>query len=228
MAIVVAGDVEPGEILKVIEDGIKKNEPFKEEIKRIYPDEPNELASDYAEQKMSVAMPMFMVGFKDTDTECGGKALLKKSLETQILLKMLFGKSAPLYKQLYDDGLINASFSADHTMQPDYAFSSIEGQSKDPKRVYDMIIAEINRVRSEGLLEEDYVRIKKVLWGEHIRTLNDVENLAGDFLQMHFMGIDYFDYYDVYKSITFEDVQKRFENHFVPERSALSVVNPVE
>ena len=141
---------------------------------------------------------------------------------------MLFGKSSGLYKRLYDEGLINATFATDYTMQPDYAFTSIEGQSKDPKRVYDMIIGEIDRVRNEGLCEDDYNRIKKVLWGSYIRSLNDVEDMAAEILRLHFMGIDYFDYYDVYKSVTFEDVKKRFENHFVPERGALSVVNPLE
>ena len=91
-----------------------------------------------------------------------------------------------------------------------------------------MIIEEINRVKSEGISEEDYNRVKKVLWGQHIRSQNDVEDLSVEFLQMHMAGIDYFDYYDVYKSVTFEDVKKRLENHFVPERSALSVVNPVD
>ena len=228
MAIVVSGDVEPNEILDIIEDGIKKNEPFDEEIKRLYPDEPDEIASNYAEQKLSVAMPLFMIGFKDTDTNVTGKELLKKSIEVKILLRLLFGKSSPLYKRLYDTGLINASFATDYTMQPDYAFSAIEGESKDPKKVYEMIIEEINRVKSEGLSEEDYNRVKKVLWGQHIRSQNDVEDLSVEFLQMHMAGIDYFDYYDVYKSVTFEDVKKRLENHFVAERSALSVVNPVD
>ncbi len=226
MALVVAGDVEPEEIAGVIEAGIKKTEPFTEEIRRIYPEEPDETASNYAEQTMSVAMPMFMLGFKDTDTDCGD--LLKKSIEVQILLKMLFGKSSRLYKQLYDGGLINATFAAEYTMQPDYAFTSVEGQSGDPKLVYDTVIKEINRVRSEGLCEEDYDRVKKVLWGTYIRSLNDVEDMASEFLRMHFMGVDYFDYCRAYKSVTFGDVKKRFENHFVPERSALSVIKPVE
>ncbi|MCD8390375.1 MAG: insulinase family protein [Firmicutes bacterium] len=228
MSIVVAGDVEPVEILGVIESGIKKNEPFSEEIKRVYPDEPEHIAKQYAEQNLSVAMPLFMTGFKDTDTGYSGKALLKKSIEINIILKMLFGKSSPLYKKLYNAGLINQTFSIDYTMQPDYGFSSIDGESKNPKKVYEAIIDEVNRARRDGLSEEDYNRVKKVLWGQHIRSQNDVEDIANEFLQLNLMGVDYFDYYDAYRSITFDDIKKRFENHFVPERSALSVVNPTE
>ena len=227
MSIVVVGNVDAQKTAQVIENSVKKNEPFEEEIKKIYPEEPDEIATDYAEQKLSVAMPLFMLGFKDTDTGFDGEKLLKKSIEINILLQMLFGKSSKLYRELYEKGLINNSFSLEYTMQPDYGYSSIDGESAEPKTVYNAVLDEIERVRKEGLCEKDFERMKKVMWGRYIRSQNDVEDFAGTFLQLHFMGIDYFNYYDVYKTVTFEDVKKRFEEHFVKERSALSVINPV-
>lgn len=227
MSIVVAGNVDPVKIAKLIENGVKKNEPFDEEIKRIYPDEPKEIAKDYAEQKLSVSMPLFMLGFKDTDTGYNGEKLLKKSIEINILMKMLFGKSSKLYKDLYEKGLINNSFSFEYTMQPDYAYSSIDGESSDPKAVYDAVMKEIERVREEGLSKEDFERMKKVVWGEYIRSHNDIEDYANIFMRMLFMNIDYFNFISAYKSVAFEDVKKRFDEHFIKERSALSVVNPV-
>ena len=227
MSIVVVGNVDAQKTAQVIENSVKKNEPFEEEIKKIYPEEPDEIATDYAEQKLSVAMPLFMLGFKDTDTGFDGEKLLKKSIEINILMQMLFGKSSKLYRELYEKGLINNSFSLEYTMQPDYGYSSIDGESAEPKTVYNAVLDEIERVRKEGLCKKDFERMKKVMWGRYIRSQNDVEDFAGTFLQLHFMGIDYFNYYDVYKTVTFEDVKKRFEEHFVKERSALSVINPV-
>lgn len=228
MTIVVSGNVDPDAVMSVIEDGIKKNEPFSEEIRRIYPDEPNEVASHYFEQRLSVAAPLFMAGFKDTDTGFSGDALLKKYIETNIILKMLFGKSSALYKRLYDDGLINRTFSSEYTAQPDYAYAVIEGESQDPKRVYDEILTEVKRAHENGLNEDDYNRIKNVIWGEHIRAQNDAENMANELLQLSLMGVDCFNYYDVYKSVTFEDVKARFARGFTADGSALSVVNPTE
>lgn len=227
MSIVVVGNVDPVKISMVIENGVKKNEPFEEKIKKVYPTEPEGVAKQYAEQKLSVAMPLFMMGFKDTNNGFSGDELLKKSIETNIILKMLFGRSSKLYKSLYEKGLINNRFSLEYTMQPDYAYSSIDGESSDPKAVYEAIINEVEMTRKNGLSEEDFERIKKVVWGEYIRSQNDVEDYAVTFLQMLFMDIDYFNFYDVYNTITFEDVQKRFEEHFVKEQSALSVINPV-
>ncbi|MCD8181172.1 MAG: insulinase family protein [Firmicutes bacterium] len=226
MSIVVVGNVDPAKIAEVIENGIKKNEPFEEEIKKVYPEEPKEIAESYSEQSMSVASPLFMIGFKDTDTGYGGERLLKKSIEINILLKMLFGKSSELYKDLYEKGLINNTFSFEYTMQPSYAYSSIDGESRDPKAVYDAVIAEIEKTREKGLSRETFERMKRVVWGNYIRSLNDVEDYACTFMQMLFMDIDYFNFIDAYNSVTFEDLQKRFNEHFVKERSALSVVNP--
>ena len=227
MSVVVVGNFDVNSVLGVIEKGIKKNEPFNEEIKKIYEEEPSEIAKPYAEQSLSVAAPLFMIGFKDTDVGYGGERLLKKYIETSILLKMLFGKSSRLYKSLYEKGLINNTFGSEYTMQPSYGYSAIEGESKEPKAVYEAVIAEIDRVRSEGLNEDDFNRIKKVLWGEYIRSLGDVEEYAVTFLQQTFMGIDYFNYYDVYKSVTFDDIKKRFDTHFKKDKSVLSVINPV-
>lgn len=227
MAIVVVGNVDAAKIAKVIENGVKKNEPFDEEIKKIYPDEPDEIAKSYTEQSLSVASPLFMIGFKDIDTGYGGEALLKKNIEVNILLKMLFGRSSKLYKELYEKGLINNTFSFEYTMQPSYAYSAIKGESKNPKAVYDAVMAEIDRAAHEGLSEEDFERMKKVMWGEFIRSHNDVEEYAVEFIQLLFMDIDYFGADKVYSSVTFEDVQKRFKEHFSANRSALSVINPV-
>ncbi len=227
MALVIAGDVEPEKILSVIEDSIKNNAPFEEEIKKVYPDEPDTICTDYKEQSLSVAMPMFMMGFKDTDVNFDGKKLLKKEIEINILLKMIFGKSSRLYNKLYESGLITPSFGAEYTTQADYGYTAIEGESQEPKKVYEMMLAEIDTLRNDGLSEDDFNRIKKVIWGNYIKSLNDVEDYSVSFMQSIFKGINYLDYYEVYESVTFDDIVSRFNQHFVRERAALSVVNPV-
>ena len=227
MTIVIAGDVEPYSIANIIDASVKKNEPFSEEIKRIYPSEPEHIAQEYFEQNLSVSSPLYMIGFKDTDIGYSGERLLKKNIEVDIILRLIFGKSSPLYKELYEEGLINSNYSYEYTVQPDYAFSSVGGESKKPKAVYEKILAEIERIRQCGISEDDFNRTKKVLWGHYIRSLNDTEEYAGTFLRYSFMDIDYFNYDRVYKSVTFEDVKNRFNEHFKKGFSAISIVNPI-
>jgi len=228
MTIFVTGDFDPEEAYDVIVKGIKNNEPFNEEIKKIFPEEPENVCNPYKEQNLSVAMPLFMMGFKDTDNGYSGDALLKKYIEVLILQRMLFGKGTAFYKKLYEEGLINESFSMDFTVEKEYGHSTIDGESKDPKAVYQAMLDEIQRVKESGLSKEDYERIKKVFWGDYIKSFNDIEDYAHTFLTLHMMDVNIFHYNDVYESITFEDIKKRFENHFKADKSALSVVNPTE
>ncbi len=225
MAIFVTGDFEPEEMLEVIESSIKKNEPFDERIERIYPDEPDEIAKPYAEQSISVAQPLFMIGWKDIDVGYGGEKLLKKSIEMEILCELLFGKSTKLYNDLYSKGLINSTFSVEYNPQIAYGFTAIEGESPDPKKAYEYILDEIEKA---DLNEEDFRRVKKVVWGDFIRSFNDIEGYAHCFMTEFFTDSDYFDYPKVFETVSFEDVKNRLKSHFVRNRAALSVINPVK
>lgn len=226
MAIVVIADIDVDETVKVIESSILNSDP-KDPIKHIYPDEPDTVVKQYEEANLSVSMPLFMMGIKDADVGYGGDKLLKKNLEITILLEMIFGKSGKLYNELYESGLINDSFDYEYTMQKDYAYTAIESESKEPRKVYETILDYFDKIHEEGLSEESFERIKKVVWGDYIRSFNDVEGYAHGFMTLLFTDVDYTNYYDVYKSITFEDIKKRFKEHFVRERSVLSVINPV-
>lgn len=225
MVVFVTGNVEPEKTLEVIKKSIKTNKPFNEEIKRIYPDEPKAVNKHYAEQKIPVSQPMFMLGWKDTDVGYGGRKLLKKTVEMEILCELLFGKSTKLYNKLYSQGLINNSFSVEYNPQISYGFTEVDGESPNPKKVYEIILDSLDELE---LSQEAYERVKKVVWGDYIRSFNDIEAYTHAFVNTYITDGDYFDYKSVLDEITFDDIKKRFRKHFVRENSALSVINPVE
>lgn len=225
MLLFVAGDLDVEKTVRTIHKSIRENKPFTEEIKRIYPEEPREIAKSYCEQHLSVAQPLFMIGFKDHDVGYGGEPLLVKTIEMNILTTMLFGKGSKLYQTLYEEGLINASFGAEYNPEVSYCFTAIDGESKDPKRVYEMILDYISDYEPN---EEDFDRIKKVVWGDYIRSYNDLEEFAHTYLSLAFTGADYFDYHSAYEKVTFENTKKRFYEQFHRDCSALSVVLPTE
>ena len=54
-----------------------------------------------------------------------------------------------------------------------------------PKAVYEAVINEVEETRKNGLSKEDFERIKKVVWGEYIRSQNDVEAVSYTHLDVY-------------------------------------------
>jgi len=80
----------------------------------------------------------------------------------------------------------------------------------------------------DGLNKNEFERIKKVIFGRFLRQFNSVEAVSNNFMSTLFKEMNLFNYVDIYRSITFDDVQKRFTEHFNPDNMVLSVVRPYE
>ncbi|ADH61194.1 peptidase M16 domain protein [Thermoanaerobacter mathranii subsp. mathranii str. A3] len=225
MVLFAVGDIDVDKTLDIIKENVRQ-EKKQGEIKRIYPKEPLSVYEKEVVQDMQVSIPLFNLGFKDTDVGFGGKKLLKKNLEVQIGLEMVLGRSSDLYERLYNEGLIDSTFSFDYGGEIDYGYSIIGGQSKDPFKVRDIILNAINNL--QFLKEEDFERIKKKYIGKFLRTFNSVDSIAYSFINFYMKEINLLDYLDVLYSISFEDVRERFQNHLREENSVLSVVNPIK
>ncbi len=227
MFLVMVGDIDAEKTMEIIDKYVDKAKD-KGEIKRQKVDEPRLSQKTEVYQKMSVSKPQFMIGFKEFETDLKGSELLKKQIETRILLSLLFGKSSEFFIKLYEEGLIDGSFSADSEIEKKYGFSSVSGESKDPKAVYKKVMERIEKVKKEGLDNGEINRIKKVLIGSNLRGYNDVERIGNNFIRDFMAGINPFEYEEIAEKITKEDLTRRLNEHFVAEGAVLSVVEPLE
>lgn len=220
MILFVSGDVCEKEIAQLIDKKLKKCDK-ESQIVRMYPEEPNEVSKKFVTQKLSVAIPLFVIAFKDNELDISGDEMIKKEIEMQILINMLFSKCSPLYKKLYEKGIINESFGAEYSINERYAHTLIEGESKKPNEVYDEITAYLESVK---LLQNDYEIAKNSVWGGFVRMFNSTEAVGYNFAIGILNGMDYFNYKNIFESVTFEDVLKRFKKHFTSDNAVLSTV----
>lgn len=221
MVLFICGDIDVEKTCECIEENLKKVLPLAEPIERLYPKETEAIVSDYAETKLDVAVPMFTLGFKDNDTSLRGDALLKKEIEANILLEMLFSRSSDIYKNLYEQGLINESFMPDYECHEEYALASVMGESKNPEKVRDCIYDMLTKVMIKN---EDFERAKRIVWGNYVRMYNSTETIGYKFVLHLLTGIDYSNFKSVFESIDVEDVKIRFGKIFDKKNGALSVV----
>ncbi|ALP03727.1 insulinase family protein [Clostridioides difficile] len=227
MALFVVGDLD---VEKVI-DVTKKSNNYKvdklsKSIERFYPEEPEGVKEKEVIEKFPISMPMFNIGFKDSNVGLKGKELLRKEIVTDILVGMLFKKGSKLYEDLYMQGLINENFGAGFSSQVDYAFSIIAGDSKEPKKVKEIILDYIEKSKKEGLSKEEFERTKKKKIGSFIKCFDSINFIGNSFISYVFKDINLLDYLDIIKDVTFEEVEERLKEHFKEEYCVISIVEP--
>lgn len=227
MVLVLVGDISMEEAMKYVDKHVDISRSLGK-VERPIVEEPKQRVREYAEQKLVVSQPLFRIGFKDNSPGETGNALLKKEITTEIAVEALVGKSSPLYMELYEEGLIDASFGTEVDAECLYGFTLLGGESKDPKAVYERIKKEIRRCQQEGLCKDAVERAQKCLVSAGIRLFNSVESMGNAFIRRVMNGSDPLGYADLVNAVTYEDVMERLRTHFDTENSVLSVIYPAE
>lgn len=222
MVLAIAGNFDIETVLDAADRILKPAEPLSIKAKR--PDEPRAVTKRRAEMKLPVALPLFNIGFKEI---AGGKRenALNQVLD-EILLELLAGEASPLYRRLYDSGLINPTFGTEVLAGRDFASAFFSGESRDPDKVYEEICAEVERIQREGILPEAFERSKKAIYGRYLRGLNHVDEIAGALMQSHFSGYTVYEQVDLIADCTAAHLEARLRENFSRENSAVSVILP--
>ena len=223
MVLSIAGNVDEDRVLELCDKLLKQG--GNPELETAFEDEPETVYKHEVVQKLEIAMPMFHVGFKGKPEK--GLDAVRAEIETNFVLSLLADESSDFYKKLYDDGIINSSFSSEVFMGDGYFCSIFAGESRNPRLVRDKIIEEINRCKKEGLDEERFNIIKKSYYGALIRDLNDAEAIATIMLNAGMEKLSAFDVIETVAAVKFEDVQKRLDKQFNTENVTLSIIEPL-
>lgn len=221
MALIVCGDFQPEEILQTIKDNLKKDVKKQGEIKRIYPQEPENIVAPEKTVTMEVNMPMFTIGFKAKPEQ---EKMVAKHIAVEIILYMLLGKSSDAYQKLYEAGDIISQPQLEYENAKQYAHVLISGQSKNPQNVVKMLKEQIQKYLKSGLDEKHFTRIKKKIYGDYVSEFNEVGSIARMFLADYFKGINSFDYLEEYEQVTVEYANQILKEVFDLEKMVVSIV----
>lgn len=222
MVLAVAGNVSVDEVVEAADKVLKPVEGKMAQRKII--DEPKEVVDNYVEEKLSVATPQFMFGFKENwDTP---ERSTEEEISMEILLDMISGQSSELYKRLFDSKLINNSFGFEYFTGFGYSCVLFAGESSDPKKVAEEIVKEIKKFRETGFDKTAFERTKKKLYGRMIMGMNDVDGIANNMAVSYFAGEDIFTDFEIYKTISLDDITELFGKTLDENYSVLSVIKP--
>lgn len=225
MLLFVVGGVDPVETMNLIRSNqARKSYEKQGSIERIFDPEPQGVEEKRRESRLAVSLPKCLFGFKEKQVGLTAEEQLRRDLTTKLMMDLLFGSSTELYQQLYDEDLISDSFGHEYNSSPQYAFSAVGGDTKDPDQLLERIRTEVNKLKATGFQASDFERARKKKMGGYLRMLNSPENIAHEFTRYQFRGADFFKVLPVYESITIDDVNRRLQEHIDWDQLAVSIV----
>lgn len=225
MALFIAGDADPEALMALIkENQAGKEFPPAPELNRILPEEPAEAAAPKKILEMSVNTPKVLVGYKVLQ-ERTGEELMRYELAMDLLMDTLIGPGTTFYESLYEEGLIDDSFSGEFQVDRSFTFFVAGGDTSDPDELQNRITSLLESKDPSAFDSEMFERIKRRNIGTFLRQLNSLEFMASQYTSYAFAGMDMFDTAAMLESITEEECLELWKQHFHgPERSVSQVI----
>ena len=226
MLLCVVGDVEPETVTAIARQvlGTEKKEVGQ---KLPFPPEAMESPEKKVSRVMEVAMPMFNLAFK-CEALGTGEAAIRQEMVADLAAEALFGESSELYLKLYEEGIIDSSFGGGFETIDGCAMLMCSGDSDDPDRLRQAILAQAKTIAEEGIEETAFLRMKRSALGRRIRALDSFDATCFRVCAYHFSGFDYFRFPEVYRSIEKEEIREFIARVVTESRSCLSVIRPVQ
>lgn len=224
MVIIVCGAVDEKRVAELVEQNYSPTGVLS--FRRCVPRDNDSPAQKSITQCMQVAMPLFVMGFKERQTDADPVTRQRRDVLASILERMLFSTSGTLYNNLYDAGMITSPLSCGRLAEEDYAYTELCGSAKDANAVCEYIISHINNIRKSGLSKDDFVRCKRKRLGDAISRFDSTEEIANSLIGYAFDGLDILDDINVIQSVTFDELCGLFETMYLEQDTAVSFVLP--
>ena len=177
-------------------------------------------------REMEVSMPTFSLAFK---CECPGigEAAIREEMVADLAAEALFGESSDLYLSLYEQGLIDGSFGGGYETVDGCALFTCGGDSRDPQAVMEAILEGAAALRSTGIREADFQRMKRSALGRRIKSLDSFDATCFRLCAYQFSQFDYFRFPEVYRSIEKRDVEEFLSRAVTRQRASLVILDPI-
>ncbi|CAM5717858.1 putative zinc protease [Streptomyces afghaniensis 772] [Streptomyces afghaniensis] len=227
MLLFIVGPVDPEEYMAQIrENQSKKDYTNHSEIQRKFKEEPAHVNKDKQVLKMNVHTSKCLVGIKGIDVEQSGKEMMKQEWSINLLLDFLFSESSENYQNLFQEGLIDDTFSYDYTQEHGFGFAMIGGDTSDPDRLETAIKEILMKAKTTDFASETLERTKKKKIGAFLRAINSPEYIANQFTRYAFNEMNLFDVVPAVEEITVEDIKNAANKLLAEERITSCQVVP--
>lgn len=227
MVLVVCGDVSTESVIKTV-DRILPDRVGEIRVRRHVLPEPPHVYQKQIEARMQVSKPIFFIGYKDPFCPEDPQERLRRDAAMTLLDEILFSRSGEFYSSLFESGILNPSFTCGYSIADGFAFNCISGESDTPEVVVKRLGEEVERLRRDGIDDEELERARRVLYADEVRAYDSVEEIANRLLSFALEGTELFSYLDMLESITKEEIFSLLDTLFCEQYRSVSVIYPLE
>ena len=192
-------------------------------VQRLWNEEPLTVAKQELTIKMAVSKPCIGIGFKEVPLEEDDPF---NEVLYSILSDCIVGGMSPLYRRLYDAGLINPGFDGELLKVPGCSAFIFTGESDQPLQVRDELLREIRRIRAEGVDQELFTLCKHQKHGELIQLMDNVEDSAGQIAELAMSKYTFADQIEQLARMSKADADEAMQRLFSEERMATMLILP--
>jgi predicted Zn-dependent peptidase len=225
MLLFVIGPVDPKDLI----DSIGKNQEQKTfqgngEKKCIFPDEDKKVYKKSGVMEFPVQIPKVFIGYKKPNSITQGQELLKYELALKVLLELMFGDSSEANEKMYNSGHIDESFTFECTIEGNFGYSIISGESKEPQEVINTVYETVSRFKRDPIKRDNAQRVVNKEIGCFLRSINSPQFIANQFTRYHFNGTNLFDVIHILEKLTEKDLEEVLHLHFSDESSSTLII----
>ena len=175
--------------------------------------------------RMSVSKPCIGVGYKEAPL---GENRVRGEILCDLLGELVCGGMTPLYRRLYDEGLVNPGFGAEYLSVEGCCCILFTGESDEPEKVRTLLLEEIERIRREGVDEELFTLCKNQMYGEMLEALESPTGAAGALVSNYLRSSTLEEGAQLLAALTKQEVDAALQTMLLPEHSATVTILPQE
>lgn len=175
--------------------------------------------------RMSVSKPCIGVGYKEAPL---GENRVRGEILCDLLGELVCGGMTPLYRRLYDEGLVNPGFGAEYLSVEGCCCILFTGESDEPEKVRTLLLEEIERIRREGVDEELFTLCKNQMYGEMLEALESPTGAAGALVSNYLRSSTLEEGVQLLAALTKQEVDAALQTMLLPEHSATVTILPQE
>lgn len=224
MCLCVVGNVDPDIVFTSVDKKLKYSPQIN--VERFFPTEPKEVMKSEITQTFDIVSPIFSIGFKENVSE-NHRATTEEMVYSDLILQCVGSRTSEMYQELMKEELINtSSFSNEYFEGPGYSSVIFSGESKNPYKAAEIIKKHIQKIKSNGIDEKLFQRIKKSVYGQSLSVFNSVSSIANLTLDFSLSGKDIFEYIDILQNANISKANQALDSKLNSEFSAISIAKP--